>query len=105
MKIVWGRSIGFNLDLNGMEKFSPNTWKPMKVTSIITDGCDCYPWHEVYAWLPVKTVSGKYTWGQKVFKRKVWVVWGAGFHMEPTVQYATLFELLEGNTELLGKGF
>lgn len=63
---------------------------------IITDGCDCYPWHEVYAWWPVKTISGNYVWRQKVFKRKVWVVWGqANFHMEPEVQYASLFDLLE----------
>ena len=66
----------------------------MKVTSIITDGADCYPWHEVYAWIPVKTISGKYVWRQKVFKRKVWIVWGTGFHMEPEVQYATAFDLL-----------
>lgn len=65
-------------------------------TTIITDGADCYPWHEVYAWWPVKTVSGKYVWRTKVFKRKVWVVWGTGFHMEPKVQYATAFDLIQG---------
>jgi hypothetical protein len=84
MKIVWSRSLGWNLDIRKMEY------------SIITDGCDCYPWHEVYAWWPVKTVSGKYVWRTKVFKRKVWVVWGqANFHMEPEVQYATAFDLLD----------
>lgn len=62
--------------------------------TIIEDGCDCYPWHEVYAWLPVKTISGKYVWGKKLFKRKVWVVWGTGFHMEPVVEYATLFDII-----------
>ena len=62
--------------------------------TIITDGADCYPWHEVYAWLPVKTISGKYVWGKKIFKRKVWVVWGTGFHMEPETQYATAFDLI-----------
>lgn len=62
--------------------------------TIITNGCDCYPWYEVFAWLPVKTVSGKYVWGKKIFKRKVWVVWGTGFHMEPEVQYATAFDML-----------
>ena len=92
--VKWNRSIGWNLDRQGM-----------KITQIITDGADCYPWREVYAWLPVKTVSGKYAWRETVYKRKVWVVWGTGFHMEPTVQYATLFDLLEGNSELLGKGF
>jgi hypothetical protein len=62
--------------------------------SIITDGADCYPWRKVYAWWPVKTVHGQYVWGEKVFKRKVWVVWGTGFHMEPHVQYATIFDLI-----------
>lgn len=83
MKIVWNRSIGWNLNNQGM-----------KITQIITDGCDCYPWHQVYAWWPVKTVGGKYVWREKVFKRKVWIVWGASFHMEPEVQYATFFELI-----------
>lgn len=68
-------------------------WKNVE-TTIITDGVDCYPWHEVFAWWPVKTVTGRGIWWKPVFKRKVWVVWGTGFHMEPTVQYATAFELL-----------
>ena len=85
MKIVWGRSLGWNLDVRKMEKF------------IIVDGADCYPWREVYAWLPVKTISGKYIWGQKIFKRKVWVVWGTGFHMEPETQYATAFDMIKGD--------
>ena len=69
-------------------------WKYMEITQVITNGADCYPWREVYAWWPVKTVSGEYVWREKVFKRKVWVVWGAGFHMEPEVQYATMFDLI-----------
>jgi hypothetical protein len=69
--------------------------RDMTPTEIITDGCDCYPWHEVYAWLPVRTVSGKIVWGKKVFKRKVWMVWGSGFHMEPETQYATAFDLIK----------
>jgi hypothetical protein len=64
--------------------------------TIIEDGCDCYPWREVYTWLPVKTITGKKIWMEKVYKRKVWVVWGTGFHMEPEVQYATILELLAG---------
>lgn len=62
--------------------------------SIIEDGADCYPWREVYAWLPVKTIYGQYVWREKVFKRKVWIVWGTGFHMEPETQYATIFDLI-----------
>lgn len=69
--------------------------------TIITDGCDCYPWHEVYAWWPVKTITGKNIWGKRVFKRKIWLAWGTGFHMEPAVQYATAFDLIEAHDEHL----
>jgi hypothetical protein len=92
LKIVWGRSLGWNMSLNGMEKFG-SEFKPME-TTIITDGAGCYPWCEHFAWLPVKTITGQRAWGIKVYRRKVWVVWGTGFHMEPETQYATLFELL-----------
>ncbi len=88
-----------------MEKFGKGTFEPMKVTQIITDGCDCYPWHEVFAWLPVKTVTGRRVWGTKIYKRKVWLVWGSGFHMEPETQYATLFELLKEEDNVLGSGY
>lgn len=83
-KPQWNRSIGWNLDRQGMQ-----------ITEIITDGADCYPWREVYAWWPVKTVAGRYVWRQRVFKRRVWLVWGTGFHMEPETQYATAFDLLK----------
>ena len=88
MAIKWNRSIGYNLDRYAAMK--------MEYT-IIKNGADCYPWKEVYAWLPVKTITGKTIWGEKVYKRKVWVVWGSGFHMEPEVQYATSFDLLTHN--------
>jgi len=81
------------MSYNGAVKFLPDNWSPMEY-SIITDGCDCYPWHEVLAWWPVKTVSGERVWGERIFKRKVWVVWGTGFHMEPLTQYATAFDLI-----------
>ena len=71
--------------------------------TIITNGCDCYPWMEVFAWKPVKTVGGKYVWWKKLYKRKVWVVWGTGFHMEPEVQYATAFDLLTYNDKVLAR--
>ena len=83
MKLKVNRSIGWNLE-----------YATMNITQIIEDGSDCYPWTKKYAWLPVKTVSGKYVWRQHIYKRRVWVVWGTGFHMEPHVQYATLFEML-----------
>jgi hypothetical protein len=66
----------------------------MEITRI-HNGADCYPWREVRAWWPVKTISGRYIWGSKVYKRKFWAVWGTGFHMEPEVEYAELFEILK----------
>ncbi len=87
LKIVWGRSIGWNIELQGYKK------RKMEYT-IIEDGADCYPWREVFAWWPVKTVTGRGVWWKRVYKRKVWVVWGTGFHMEPETQYATAFDLL-----------
>jgi hypothetical protein len=88
MKIVWGRSIGWNIQLQGYKK------RKMDYT-LIKDGADCYPWTECFAWLPVTTMGGRRLWWTKLYKRKVWVVWGSGFHMEPEVQYATLFEMLQ----------
>ena len=61
---------------------------------VVTNGYDCHPWIKHYAWLPVRTITGKKIWLKSLYKRKVWVVWGSGFHMEPEVQYATLFDLL-----------
>lgn len=88
MKLVWNRSIGWNIELQGYKK------RKMEYT-IITDGADCYPWREVFIWWPwATTITGKRVWWKKVYKRKVWVVWGTGFHMEPETQYATLFEIL-----------
>ena len=67
----------------------------MIITERIFNGPDCYPWREVYAWLPVRTISGKIVWGQKIYKQRFWAVWGTGFHMEPQVEYAELFEILK----------
>jgi hypothetical protein len=86
----WNRSINWNIELHGYKK------KRMEYT-IIKDGAGCYPWRKHFAWLPVKTVTGLRAWGVTVYKRRVWIVWGTGFHMEPKTQYATLFELLNGN--------
>ena len=84
LKIVWNRSIGWNIDN-----------KDMEITSRIFDGPDCYTWREVFAWRPVKTVSGRYVWLRKIYKQRYWVVWGAGFHMEPHVEYAELIDILK----------
>lgn len=62
--------------------------------TIIENGADCYPWKETFIIWPRKTVHGKMIGWTKAYKRKVWVVWGTGFHMEPETQYATAFDLL-----------
>lgn len=67
----------------------------MEITQRIHDGPDCYPWMEVFAWLPCRTVRGKWVWCRKIYKRRYWVVWGIGFHMEPHVEYGTLFDIID----------
>lgn len=69
----------------------------LEITEKIYNGPDCYPWREVFAFLPVKTITGKYVWLRKIYKQKYWAVWGTGFHMEPHVEYAELFEILNGS--------
>ena len=82
------RSVGWNLDHRTVE-----------ITERIFDGADCYRWRLVFAWLPVKTISGKIVWLRKIYKQRFWAVWGTGFHMEPEVEYADLFEILSENYE------
>lgn len=86
--IVWGRSINWNIQLQGYKK------SKMEYT-IITDGADCYPWMETFVMWPRKSITGRSLFWEKAYKRRVWIVWGTGFHMEPATQYATLFDLLE----------
>lgn len=87
MAIKWGRSIGWNIDLHRYKKLTMDY-------TIIKDGADCYPWMETFVIWPQKSISGVPLFWTKAYKRKVWVVWGTGFHMEPETQYATLFDLL-----------
>lgn len=70
------------------------TMHEMPITERIYDGADSYTWMQVFAFLPVKTISGKYVWLRKVYKRKFWAVWGSGFHMEPEVEYGDLFDVM-----------
>lgn len=89
MKIVWGRSIGWNIDYNRARN---------KVYSMgystITDGPDCVPWTEFFAIIPRRTINGKLVWFERAYWRKIWIVWGHSFHMEPENQYATIFDIL-----------
>lgn len=87
LKLVWSRSIGWNIQLHGYKK------RKMDYT-IITNGTDCYPWRETFVIWPRRSISGAPLFWTKAYKRNVWVVWGTGFHMEPETQYATAFDLL-----------
>lgn len=71
-------------------------WTKVEVM-YITDGADCYPWTEFFCIIPRRTITGERIFWEKAFKRKVWVLWGTGFHMEPETQYATIFEVLAMN--------
>lgn len=95
MAINWGRSWGWNRDFAWAKKDG------MNITQIITNGADCYPWTETFVIFPKKTINGKRLFWEKAYKRKVWVVWGTGFHMEPEVQYATAFDMMNDPFELL----
>lgn len=78
----------------GLRAFPGTEWIKMEITEKIFDGCDSYRWREIFAWLPVKTINGKYVWMRKVYKQKYWAVWGTGFHMEPIIEYGTIFDIL-----------
>jgi hypothetical protein len=82
------------MSFNGMGKFNPAPGYKYWITQQMHDGPDCYPWREVFALWPVKTVNGKWVWLRKIYKRKFWVVWGQHFHMEPHVEYGTLFDMI-----------
>ena len=55
---------------------------------------DIEPWVRVFVIWPRKTISGRWVWLERVFKRKVMAIWGIGFHYEPGIEYATLFEVI-----------
>lgn len=94
IRIVWGRSIGWNLDFIELKK------EGMQYT-IIENGADCYPWRETFVIWPRKSISGAPLFWTRAYKRRVWVVWGTGFHMEPETQYATIFDILSSKDQTL----
>jgi hypothetical protein len=96
MKIVWSRSIGWNIEIMKVRREGVDY-------TIIEDGADCYPWTECFIWWPTKSVMGNTLFWVKACKRRVWVMWGTGFHMEPETQYATVFELLQYNPKVMGR--
>lgn len=88
MKLKTSRSIGWNLE-----------YATMEITQRIFDGPDGYHWRKTFALWPVKTISGKYVWLRTVYKQRFWAVWGRGFHMEPCVEYAELFDVLSSEPQ------
>lgn len=49
-------------------------------------------WYESFALLPHKTISGRWVWLEKIYKRRVWKC--TGFADEPFTEYGELFDLL-----------
>lgn len=49
-------------------------------------------WYESYALLPHKTISGKWVWLRKVYKRRVWRC--TGIADEPFTEYGDMFDML-----------
>lgn len=85
--VKWNRSIGYNLDRYAAKK--------MKISERIFNGPDSYKWRKTFAIWPVRTISGKYVWLKTIYKQRYWAIWGdTGFHMEPEVEYAELFDVL-----------
>lgn len=66
-------------------------WKEVSFR-IITEGEECTPWKETFIIWPRLSINDKKLFWQKVFKRRVWIVWGTTYDME--TQYATAFDLL-----------
>jgi hypothetical protein len=52
-----------------------------------------HAWHEIFALAPHKTVTGKWIWLRKIYRRRVWR--STGFAQEPLNEYGDLFEILE----------
>ena len=87
IKLVWNMSVGWNIQFRKYKRENVEY-------TIIHNGADCYPWKETFVIWPRRSVSGAPLFFTKAYKRRVWVVWGTGFHMEPETQYATAFDLL-----------
>ena len=66
----------------------------MNITQRIHNGAGCYPWTQTFVLWPRRSISGQRLWMTVAYKRRFWAVWGARFHMEPVVEYATIFDVL-----------
>jgi hypothetical protein len=95
VKVVWSRSLGWNIEIMRVRREGVDY-------TIIEDGADCYPWTETFVIWPRRSVTGAPLFWTRAYKRRVWIMWGTGFHMEPEIQYATAFDLLVYNPKVLG---
>lgn len=71
----------------------------MNITQRIHNGADCYPWRKVFVIFPRRSISGKLLFFETAYKRRYWAVWGTGFHMEPVVEFGTLFDILKDESK------
>lgn len=62
---------------------------------------NCYQWQCHFAWLPRRTVSGRWIWLRRVYQRRYYTALGPpigqNFHMEPVVEYGDVFDILKDN--------
>ena len=62
---------------------------------------DSYKWRKTYAWLPVKTISGKMVWLREIYKQKFWasidgkITWGGNYQLHYMVEYAEFFDIIK----------
>lgn len=49
-------------------------------------------WVPGFAFLPHRTVSGRWAWLRKIYIRRVWVY--NGFTDEPDIQYGDIFDII-----------
>lgn len=67
---------------------------------ILTNAHGCYNWKEYYSIIPRKTITGKWVWKKKIYRRKVRIIfhyWSRPLDFalyEDIVQYGTSFDVI-----------
>jgi hypothetical protein len=67
---------------------------------ILVNAHGCYNWQPYYSIIPRKTITGKWVWKRKIYKRKVRFIFASylfPLDMSPIkdiVQYGTIFDVL-----------
>jgi len=68
-----------------------------EIDRILVSGVNCYNWKKHFAWLPVKTISGRTVWFKSIFVRRIRVISRIDLDLNPVVdiiQYGTPFDVL-----------